>query len=205
MKEKKTTLFTKIRYIFDRKQKIQLVGLGVMIFIGGLLETLGVGAMIPVVQALLAPDKLQDYINQYEFLQKLCDVLHITTVKQITMTLLFGMMAIYIIKNLYILFLTYKQNSFITRNRNRMISRVMAEFLNRPYEKYLGADIPTVFRITDSDIPQTFSLILAMLQLASEVVVSFLIFVVLLFSDVAMTLFIIAVFSILTLFVIKVF
>ena len=205
MKEKKITLFTKIRYIFDRKQKIQLVGLGVMIFIGGLLETLGVGAMIPVVQALLAPDKLQDYINQYDFLQKLCDVLHITTVKQITMTLLFGMMAIYIIKNLYILFLTYKQNSFITRNRNRMISRVMAEFLNRPYEKYLGADIPTVFRITDSDIPQTFSLILAMLQLASEVVVSFLIFVVLLFSDVAMTLFIIAVFGILTLFIIKVF
>ena len=203
MKEKKITLFTKIRYIFDRKQKIQLVGLGVMIFIGGLLETLGVSAMIPVVQALLAPDKLQDYINQYEFLQKLCDVLHITTVKQITMTLLFGMMAIYIIKNLYILFLTYKQNSFITRNRNRMISRVMAEFLNRPYEKYLGADIPTVFRITDSDIPQTFSLILAMLQLASEVVVSLLIFAVLLFSDVAMTLFIIAVFGVLTLFIVK--
>lgn len=205
MKEKKVTLFTKIRYIFDRKQKIQLAGLGVMIFIGGLLETLGVSAMIPVVQALLAPDKLQEYIDQYEFLQKLCEILHIATVKQITMTLLFGMMAIYIVKNLYILFLTYKQNSFITRNRNRMISRVMAEFLNRPYEKYLGADIPTVFRITDSDIPQTFSLILAMLQLASEVVVSFLIFIVLLFNDVAMTLFIIAVFGILTLLIIRVF
>ena len=205
MRDKKITLFSKIRYIFDRKQKIQLAGLGVMIFIGGLLETLGVGAMIPVVQALLAPDNLLEYIDRYEFLQKICSFLHITTVRQITMTLLYGMMAIYVIKNLYILFLTYKQNSFITRNRNRMISRVMAEFLNRPYEKYLGADIPTVFRITDSDIPQTFSLILAMLQLASEVVVSFLIFAVLLLSDVTMTLFIIAVFGILTLFIIKVF
>ncbi len=205
MKEKKITLFSKIRYIFDRKQKTQLVILGVMIFIGGLLETLGVGAMIPVVNALLAPDKLQEYVAEYDFLQKICDFLHITTVKQITMTLLFGMMAIYLIKNLYILFLTYKQNSFITQNRNRMISRVMAEFLNRPYEKYLGADIPTVFRITDSDIPQTFSLILAMLQLASEVVVSFLIFVVLLFGDVTMTLFIIAVFGVLTLLILKVF
>ena len=46
---KKTSLFGKIRYIFDRKQKIQLFVLGIMIFIGGLLETLGVGAMIPVV------------------------------------------------------------------------------------------------------------------------------------------------------------
>lgn len=202
---KKITLFGKIRSIFDRKQKIQLVILGVMIFIGGLLETLGVGAMIPVVQALLAPDKLLQYIDKYAELKKLCTFFHIDTVKQITMALLIGMMAIYIVKNLYILFLTYKQNSFITQNRNKMISRVMAEFLNRPYEKYLGADIPTVFRITDSDIPQTFSLILAMLQLASEAVVSLLIFLVLLFSDVIMTLFIIAVFGVLTLLIVKVF
>lgn len=201
----KVTLLGKIGYIFDKKQKMQLAVLGVMIFVGGLLETLGVGAMIPVVQALLAPDEVQAYINQYDFLKKLCEVFHIANIKQVIVVLLLGMMAIYIIKNIYVLFLTYKQNSFITQNRNKMISRVMAEFLNRPYEKYLGADIPTVFRITDSDIPQTFSLILAMLQLASEAVVSFLIFMVLLFKDVIMTLFIIAVFGILTLLIVKVF
>ena len=202
---KKITLLDKVRAIFDRKQKWQLVGLGIMIFIGGLLETLGVSAMIPVVQALLAPDELMGYIDRIPVVKNLCDALSITTVKQVTMALLYGMMAIYVIKNLYILLLTYMQNTFITKNRNRMISRVMAEFLNRPYEKYLGADIPTVFRITDSDIPQTFSLILAMLQLASEVVVSCLIFMVLLLNDPGMTLFIIAVFGLLTLFIVKVF
>lgn len=202
---KKITLLGKVRAIFDRKQKWQLVGLGIMIFIGGLLETLGVSAMIPVVQALLAPDELMGYIDRIPVVKNLCDALSITTVKQVTMALLYGMMAIYVIKNLYILLLTYMQNTFITKNRNRMISRVMAEFLNRPYEKYLGADIPTVFRITDSDIPQTFSLILAMLQLASEVVVSCLIFMVLLLNDPGMTLFIIAVFGTLTLFIVKVF
>ena len=200
----KTNLFGKINYIFDRKQKIQLGLLGGMIFIGGLLETLGVGGMIPVVNALLMPDKLQEFIDEYEILQRLCGFLHLDNIGQITIALLVGLMAIYVIKNLYILLLTYKQNSFITQNRNKMISRVMAEFLNRPYEKYLGADIPTVFRITDSDIPQTFSLILAMLHLASEVVVSFLIFLVLLWQDVVMTLFIIAIFAVMTLFIIKV-
>ena len=202
---KKITLLGKVRAIFDRKQKWQLVGLGIMIFIGGLMETLGVSAMIPVVQALLAPDELMGYIDRIPVVKNLCDALSIKTVKQVTMALLYGMMAIYVIKNLYILLLTYMQNTFITKNRNRMISRVMAEFLNRPYEKYLGADIPTVFRITDSDIPQTFSLILAMLQLASEAVVSCLIFVVLLLNDPGMTLFIIAVFGLLTLFIVKVF
>ena len=202
---KKITLLGKVRAIFDRKQKWQLVGLGIMIFIGGLLETLGVSAMIPVVQALLAPDELMGYIDRIPVVKNLCDALSITTVKQVTMALLYGMMAIYVIKNLYILLLTYMQNTFITQNRNNMISRVMAEFLNRPYEKYLGADIPTVFRITDSDIPQTFSLILAMLQLASEAVVTCLIFMVLLLNDPGMTLFIISVFGLLTLFIVKVF
>ena len=201
----KISLFGKIRSIFDRKQKLQLLMLGIMIFIGGILETLGVGAMMPVVTALLTPDKLQEYVDKYQFLGNICSALHIEDVGQMTMTLLIGLMAIYVIKNLYILLLTYKQNTFITQTRNKMISRVMAEFLNRPYEQYLGADIPTVFRITDSDIPQTFSLILAMLNLASEVVVSFLIFLVLLCINAAMTLFIIGVFGILTLFIFKVF
>ncbi len=198
-------LFGKIRSIFDRKQKMQLLGLGVMIFIGGFLETVGVGAMIPVVTALLTPEELKEYVDQYQSLRSLCAALHIENVKQITLALLFGLMAVYVIKNLYLLLLTYKQNTFITQTRNKMISRVMAEFLNRPYEQYLGADIPTVFRITDSDIPQTFALILAMLNLASEVVVCLLIFLVLLISDVAMTLFIIAVFGLLTLFIVKFF
>lgn len=202
---KKIGLLGKINDIFDRKQKFQLVILGVMIFIGGILETLGVSAMIPVVTALLTPDELQGYIERFELLQSICNFLNIKEVSQLTTALLIALIVIYVVKNLYILLLTYAQNTFITRARNRMISRVMAEFLNRPYEKYLGADIPTVFRITDSDIPQTFSLILAMLQLASEVVVSLLIFMVLILQDVKMTLFIIFVFGIMTLFILKVF
>ena len=200
-----TGLLKKISYIFDRKQKVQLGILGVMIFIGGLLETLGVGAMIPVVTALLTPETLKEYVDKYPILQQICDMLGIQSVGQMTTALLLALMAIYIIKNLYLVYLVYRQNTFITQSRNQMISRVMGEFLNRPYEQYLGADIPTVFRITDSDIPQTFSLMLAMLQLASEVVVSGLIFIVLLCTDIFMTLFIMVLFGVMTLVIVKVF
>ena len=199
------SMLKKIRCIFDRKQKFQLLLLGIMIFIGGFLETLGVGAMMPVVMVLITPETLLAYIQKYDFLQKICDFFHIQNVSQITIALLLGLMAVYVIKNLYILLLTYKQNAFIDQNRNRMISRVMAEFLNRPYEQYLGADIPTVFRITDNDIPHAFSLMLSLIQLASEVVVSGLIFVMMLILDAEMTLFVIVLFGVLTLLIIKVF
>ncbi len=199
------SMIKKIRYIFDRKQKVQLVILGVLIFIGGLLETLGVGAMIPVITALITPETLMNYIKKYEFLQKLCEALHIDTVGKIAIALLLGLMLVYVVKNLFILFLTYRQNAFIDQNRNRMISRVLGEFLNRPYEQYLGADIPTVFRITDSDIPHAFSLILAVLQLASETVVACLIFIMMLVMDAKMTLFVVVLFGVMTVFIIKVF
>ena len=202
---KQTGLLGKLNYIFDRKQKIQLGILGIMIFVGGLLETLGVGAMIPVVTALLTPETLKEYVDKYPILQKICDLLGIQSVGQMTTALLLALMAIYVIKNLYLVYLVYRQNTFITQSRNQMISRVMGEFLNRPYEQYLGADIPTVFRITDSDIPQTFSLMLAMLQLASEVVVSGLIFIVLLCTDIFMTLFIMVLFGVMTLVIVKIF
>lgn len=201
---KQPNLLQKINEIFDKKQKRQLVLLGFMIFIGGFLETLGVSTMIPVVTVLLTPEKVQEYIDQYVFLSKICNALHITSVNQVAVSLLLLLMAVYVIKNVYLLFLVYRQNTFITQNRNNMISRVMAEFLNRPYEEYLGADIPTVFRITDSDIPQTFALMLALLSLASEVVVSCLIFLVLLIQNVQMTLFVMLVFGVLTLVIVKV-
>ena len=201
---KQPNLLQKINQIFDKKQKRQLVLLGFMIFIGGFLETLGVSTMIPVVTVLLTPEKVQEYIDKYEVLGNICTAFHITGVNQVAVSLLLFLMAVYVIKNLYLLFLVYRQNTFITQNRNNMISRVMAEFLNRPYEQYLGADIPTVFRITDSDIPQTFALMLAVLSLASEVVVSCLIFLVLLIQNVKMTLFVMFVFGILTLVIVKV-
>ena len=201
---KQPNLLQKINQIFDKKQKRQLVLLGFMIFIGGFLETLGVSTMIPVVTVLLTPEKVQEYIDKYEVLGNICTAFHITGVNQVAVSLLLFLMAVYVIKNLYLLFLVYRQNTFITQNRNNMISRVMAEFLNRPYEQYLGADIPTVFRITDSDIPQTFALMLAVLSLASEVVVSCLIFLVLLIQNVKMTLFVMFVFGVLTLVIVKV-
>ena len=197
-------MIKKIRYIFDRKQKFQLFVLGIMIFIGGFLEMLGVGAMMPVVMVLITPETLLEYIQKYDFLQRICEFFHIQDVGQITIVLLFALMGVYVIKNLYILFLTYKQNAFIDQNRNQMISRVMAEFLNRPYEQYLGADIPTVFRITDNDIPHAFTLMLSLIQLASEVVVSCLILVMMLILDAKMTLFVIVLFGVLTLLIIKV-
>ncbi len=161
-------LLQKIAYLFERKQLWQLAGLAVLILIGGILETLGVSMMLPVVDAVMDPDKFM----QKSYVQKIAVFFHIQSARQLIIGMLLLMIALFVVKNAYLLFQIYVQNTFVTRNRNRMISRVMREFLNRPYEDYLGADIPTVFRLTDSDIPNAFQLILVLIQMITEIVVA---------------------------------
>ncbi len=194
----KVSLLTKINYIFDKKQKGQLVLLAVLILIGGVFETLGVSMILPVVSVILSPESLHRGIAKYPVLQDTVDALGLDTDMKLASVLLVIMIFLFVIKNAYLLFLIHRQNTFISRARNDMISRVMREFLNRPYEDYLGADIPTVFRITDSDIPKTFTLMLSLLSLATELVVSICLGVVLLFVNWQMTVLIVFVLLILT-------
>lgn len=196
------SLFHKIRYIFDRRQKKQFVVLGIMILIGGLFETLGVSMVVPVAAAIITPDTLHRYLEKaaekVPFIDGILRVFGLDSDKKLMLFLLISLMIIFVIKNIYLLFLSARQNTFVTYGRNEMISRVMREFLNRPYEYYLGADIPTVFRITDSDIPNLFHMIMAMLSLATELVVSTCLAIVLIVVNWQMTLFIVAVFLVIT-------
>ena len=201
---KKVSLLAKINYIFDKKQKGQLFILAVLILIGGVVETLGVSMMIPVISVILKPESLHRQIEKREILQNIVNVLGLNTDLKLASALFISLIFLFIFKNLYLLFLVYKQNTFISRARNDMISRVMREFLNRPYEDYLGADIPTVFRITDSDIPKTFTLMLSLLSLATEMVVSICLGIVLLAVNWQMTVLILVVLVILTLIITKI-
>ena len=202
---KKTSLFQKLNYIFDKKQKGSFVVLAVMILIGGVFETLGVSMLIPAVNAIMQPDLVREKIEKCPALSHfLTQDLQLNTDAKLLCALFGFLIGLYVVKNLYLLLLAYKQNRFIARARNDMISRVMREFLNRPYEEYLGADIPTVFRITDGDIPHTFSLVLALLQLMTECVVSLFLVIYLIRVNWQMTLLLMLVLALLTLWNAKV-
>lgn len=198
--EKNVSMLHKVSYLFDKKQKKQIAGLAVLILIGGLLETMGVSMLLPVVQAIMDPEA----IMEQEVVGKVIAALHIETSRQLIIVMLGSLIVVFVVKNVYLLFQTYVQNTFVTRNRNRMISRVMREFLNRPYEEYLGADIPTVFRLTDSDIPNAFQLILVLIQMVTEIVVAGSLCIVLVVVSPAMSLFILCIFLGMTLIITKV-
>lgn len=193
-------IIKKMRYILDRKQKIQICFLGILIFIGGLLETVSVSGVFPVVWVIMDPVKAQE--NKYFRLAM--DILNVDSIEGFIVPLLAALIVMYVLKNAFLLFLANEQNKFIAFNRNKLISQVLREFLNRPYEFYLDADIPTVFRLTDSDIPNVFNILMAMISLVSEAIVFVLLCVVMIAADWRLLVFLIVVFGILSIVILKV-
>lgn len=189
-------ILKELNYILDKKQKSHLAILAVLILIGGILEAIGVTAILPVAAAIIDPG------NKY--VVWLSEFLGIGDTRKLIVVILVAMMAIFILKNIYMIFLNNVQNRFIANNRNRMISRVLREFLNRPYEFYLDADIPTVFRITDADIPQVFSLLLNLILMSTEMVVAVCLGLVSLVVSFKITCFMIVILLVMTLIITKV-
>ena len=178
-----TEIIKKLFSILSKRQKRSVAGLGVMILIGAVLETAGVSMIVPLAQAILDADQLKE--NEYVIL--VCNTLGLDHMNQFVILLLLSVVAVFVIKNGYLLFMNYVQAKFVNKNQFSTVSYMMDEYLNRPYEFYLNADIPTVFRTLDSDVPKVFIVLMDFIQLMTEVVVSIFLCIVVLIVDPVMT------------------
>lgn len=193
-------IFKKLSCILNKKQQRKIIGLGVLILIGGLLETLGVSMVLPLVEVILDKESM----SQNKYVQSICAALHIKDMDAFVILLLITVILVFVVKNTYLLLLSYIQAQFVNSNQHRAGSYMLEEYLNRPYEFYLDADIPTIFRILDGDIPKVFQLLFSLIRMMTELVVAACLFIVVLIIDVKMTLLIMFLLLVMTLIIVKV-
>lgn len=178
----------KLNHILSGAQKRTVVGLGILILISGILETVGITAILPLVQAVV--DKEGMLSN--EWVRKICGFLGFILTEEnfnrFIIVLLAAFVLIIVVKNLVLLLSAYLQARFINTNQFSTVSYMLEEYLNRPYEFYLNVDIPTLFRLVDSDVPKVFTILMEYIMLASELIVAVFICIFLLIVDFRMTL-----------------
>ncbi|MED9904818.1 MAG: ABC transporter ATP-binding protein [Lachnospiraceae bacterium] len=192
-------LIRKLLFFLNKRQKIATIFLTIMIFIGALLETLGVSAIIPIAQMMMSPESI--YEEQY--VVWIAEHFNLNGTQAIFMFMLGAMMTIYVVKNLYLLLLSYVQAKFVNNNRARTQAKLLEWYLNRPYEYFLYADVSEILRIIRSDIQNVFAILLNLMQILTEILVILCIGVLLFVTDWKMTLFIALLVIVITLVVMK--
>ena len=192
-------ILQKMNKLLDAKQKRVMVLIIFLMLIGGVLESLSISVVIPVISVLLDPMA----VETNGVLSFIYNLLGLTNVTQFTIIMMLSLVAAFILKNLFLFLQNVVQMRFVYTNQFATSRRMMINFMNRPYEYYLNADTAVIQRSITSDVNNMYGLILNLLQLISEVVVFACLVAVLLVVD-AMMIITIAVLLIVVLLVIKV-
>ena len=193
-------VFRRLRQLLDKKQKWQFMGLMVLVFISAVFETLGVSVIVPIISAVVMPEELMT--NKYVIWFMSSAGLDISDEKSFVRLVLIAAIAVYVVKNLYMLFLSFLQSRYVTGLESRTSKRVFGDYLNRPYEFYLNADVNAIFQSVNKDIPHVFILLQEVMYLVTEAAVVLCLAVLLLIVNVKMTLFIGAVMFLLLLLIV---
>lgn len=155
--------------LLDRRQKKIMVGLVFLMLIGAVLETMGVGMVVPVMQVVMDENAIQEN----EYLQVICRMLNLdqSSNTQLMVLLMLALIGVFILKNVFLFFQQKAQLKFVYTNQFATSRRMMINFMQRPYEYYLNADTAVIQRSITSDVNNMYGLILSLLQLVSEAIV----------------------------------
>lgn len=181
-------IFKKLMVLLDGKQKRQMIGIIVLMLIGGILESLGISLIVPVMTIVIDPGAIQSK----PYLAACYSFFNCQSTTQFAMIIMLALILVFVIKNIFLYFLNVAQLHFVYTNQFATSQRMMINFMKRPYEYYLNADTSVIQRNITSDVNNMYGLILSLLQLISEIIVFVCLVAILFIQDARMTLFIAA-------------
>ena len=193
-------IISKLKVLLDKKQKRQMVGIVILMLIGGVLESLGIAMIAPVMQVVIDPQK----VEESKILSGIYDLFNLSSTTQLAALIMVALILVFVIKNIFLYFMNVVQLRFVYTNQFATSRRMMINFMQRPYEYYLNADTTVIQRNITSDVNNLYALILSCLQLISEIIVFVCLVAILLSQDAKMTL-TIATLLVIVLLVIKYF
>ena len=165
------------------KNKVwSLLGLLILILIGSAAELLGVSAILPFVDSIINPG----FVESTPILAWASTEFGIEG-NTIIIMIAMGLVVIYILKNLYLVFMNNEIYKFTYRNQRNLACTMMKYYMGQPYIKLRERNSSELIRNITSDSNKCFVVILNLLQLTSEILVSAVLVVFLLLTDYVVT------------------
>lgn len=172
-------MLKKINYVLDKKQKIHLILLLIIIFIGAFVELLGVSAILPVVNVATSPET----IDQTWYLSWLKQTLKLEDAGQMLIVLSIILIIIYFLKNVYVTIMYNMQYGFIFGNQKKLAVKLMDCYMHQNYLFHVSKNVAELQRNVTSDVNGFFTVVLNFLQFLAEISVCVVLVLYLLMQD----------------------
>ena len=179
----------KVNYIFTGRQKIRLVILFFMTIIAGLLETLGVSAVLPLISVIMSPQLLETN----DIYSAITDLFNIQSVSGFIIFASAGLIIVYILKNVYLMMQYNIQLRFNYNCKRDVSSRLMKCYISQDYLFHSTHNVAELNRNVTGDVGSFFNMVQAFFSLAAELITCIFILVYLLIIDAVTTLFLLVI------------
>ncbi len=187
--------FGKLRRLFSRGEKFKILFLFVMMIIAAALEVLSLGMIPAFVSIVASPQRVLDHATWGPWIQQL-------GIESARDLLIYGagtLIAVFIIKNMYIVFFRYVEARFIYNRRYIFSHRLMTAYMQAPYTFYLGRNSSELLRNTTGEVNLLInSVLVPLMHIAKESIMSLAVVIFLVMVEPLITLFVILIMGSLT-------
>ena len=169
----------KINSLITNRQRRGIIILVILLFIGMILEVFGLGIIIPMINILIDPEMVENNFALMTLKDFFPNFSHIDFVFFFLGVILF----LYVIKTLYQVFLTYKQNTFLNNVVATISNNLFASYLKRPYNFHLNSNASGLIKNLQVEVNYFFAFLSSLISLVLELGFLFAIIMTLIFIE----------------------
>lgn len=125
----------KLNFLITKRQRRTLILLSFLIFFGMVLESFGLGIIIPAISIVIDPDfftkseELNFFLKYVEFSQK-----------EFAFFFLGLVAVIYFFKSIFLIYLNYRQNKFLANLNANLTNSLFNKYITLPYSFHLNSN-----------------------------------------------------------------
>lgn len=150
--------------ILTFKQKLLFCVLGIGILVNSMFDLLGVAAILPFVNVLVD----EEAIHTNKYYSFFYDAFHMQSNKQFILIFAFVLIAIYVIKNLFIIIQSYFQSKVMFTLQKNLSLRLIRCFMYQPYSFHLSKNVVELQRDCGGDVSQFFQAMASFMSVITD-------------------------------------
>lgn len=158
-------LFDKFRVILSKSQKGWAVVLFVMTLVGALFEAVGVSAVLPLISVMIDPDAIK---NSWAG-EKLLAFFPQISNGQLMMLTAAGVIAVYIVKNIYMAGLSYVRIKYSCKVQRELSIRIMRSYVKRGYPFFLNNTVGDILRGCGGSVSGVYTILSQFFRILAEI------------------------------------
>lgn len=138
------------------------------LFVGMLFESIGIGIILPILELVINPNTY----DHLEWVVVLFKTIHLSDENRLVVFLLVFLVLVYLIKAIYLLYLNYFQNRFVSFTVASISNQLYANYVNQPFKFHTKRNSFDLIKIFQVELNYLNTLLMATFFLLTEIAIA---------------------------------